>query len=101
VNHGDEQMLSWVRHAGAIASLLPMMRDHWSDVSLSTYQQAIDVSWFAEHVEHELAVIDEYDRLLDQCSHRVVCTGCQRQHNCFRKRDHEGACSPRETDRGT
>ncbi len=101
INHGDDQMRTWVQHAGAIAGLLPLMRAHWSDVSLTTYNQTIDVSWFAEHAGHELGVIDEYGRLLDQCEHRVKCAGCDHQHNCLRKRAHEGACSPSEKDRGT
>jgi hypothetical protein len=101
VNHGDEQMLAWVRHASAIAALLPLMREPHAGLELKTYQQWVDVCWFAEHASHELAVIDEYDRLLDQCTDRVVCTGCQRQFNCFRTLQHEGACSPREADRGT
>lgn len=94
-------MQAWVRHAPAIAGLLPLMREPYADLSLKAYESYVDVSWFAEHAGHELGVIDEYGRMLNQCSHYVVCTGCESQHHCLRKHEHEGACSPFERDRGT
>ena len=101
VNHGDEQMRVWVRHASAIGALLPLVQEHWSEVSLTSYDRHLDVRWFAEHHAHELTVIDEYGRVQDQCESRVACSGCGRQHDCYRTRNHEGPCSPREADRGT
>lgn len=51
-----------VRHKRLIASLVPLItdRDIHSDIEFKTYYGSIDVRWFAEHVEHNLVVQNEY-----------------------------------------
>lgn len=61
-NHQDSLMHGLVRHKRLIASLLPLLtdKDIISDIEFKTYYGSIDVAWFAEHVEHNLVVQNEY-----------------------------------------
>lgn len=89
-NHQDALMVTLISHAGAIATLAPLLRECRDEVKLDTYWGRIDADWFADHIGHKLVPISEYGDLLTQCHAYVECV-CGSTRRCARDRDHDGA----------
>lgn len=98
-NHQDDLMRSLIRHAPAIAALLPLLEESRHGVELKTYYGVVDVKWLAEHAGHRLQAIDEYGRLDDQCHHNWTCVACSSSHKCERGLNHEGDHGPKALNR--
>lgn len=90
-NRRDRLMLTLIKHADSIASLVELLEEAGGDVELKTFWGRIDAAWFRAHLGHNLMPIDEYGHLLDQCAKRIECT-CGALHWCSLKKDHEGPC---------
>lgn len=53
------------------------------------------VQFFRDHINHDLAPMNEYGQFDDDCGKRVDCPTCGTSHRCRRRREHDGACSAR------
>lgn len=100
-NHGLHYMETLVEMADAIAGIGRAMdamagRGASVDCDMSVGGYRFDQRWFAAHVGHKLAPIDEYGRLSTQCAKWVTCGECKSQHRCTRDDGHEGACAGEE-----
>lgn len=94
-NHQDKLMHALVRHASAIAALVPLMNEDptWGGIELRTSYGRLDPTWFAHHQEHELCVIDEYGKIDGACGRVFNCQWCSCRHYCVLATGHPGACS--------
>lgn len=98
-NHRDDLMRGLIRHAKTIADMHEMMQDV-QEIAFQTPYGMIDTAWFVKHREHELVVIDEYGRFLNQCIYNVKCEGCTKTVHCMLSHGHEGPHSGIPTNAG-
>lgn len=92
-NHGDRLMHHLIRHAAAIAALVPLIHESPESIDFRVFYGHIDPSWFARHLGHDLCVRDEYGKIDGTCGKRFDCPGCNTPHYCCRPMGHPDACS--------
>lgn len=93
-NHRVDFMRELVKHSRAIAGLAELMNDAGGEITFDTSWGPIRPEWFAQHVDHDLTVIDEYGVIDDGCREHAKCGSCGTHHRCALKRGHEGPCVP-------
>ncbi len=64
-NHADRLMAHLIKHAAAIAALVPLVDECPEMLTFRIYYGHIEPNWFAEHLGHELVVRDEYGEILE------------------------------------
>lgn len=85
-----------IRHARALAAMAPLMEAAQGWLRLGSDYERIRCDWFAEHADHELVVMDEYDQVDDRCGKTYECDRCLRGYqHCNLQKGHEGRCSGR------
>jgi hypothetical protein len=91
MNHEERVMLALIRHAGAIAALDALASDPEAKVELVIAWRGwrVDTAFFKKHQGHHLRPIDEYGRLLGDCTERVECPSCGAVHPCKLPEGHE------------
>jgi hypothetical protein len=75
-NHASPVMAHLIKHAGAIAALVPLLDDCPENLTFRIYYGYIEPRWFKAHLGHELVVRDEYGEILEPA-------GCQGSLSCL------------------
>jgi hypothetical protein len=91
-NHREDFMHRLIRHAEAIAGLVPFLDDaqSWEEVELNAPWGLIRPQAFKRHLGHELVPQDEYGRCSDDCGEYFHCSSCRNTRTCHLPKGHDG-----------
>src|SRR5437762_1565511 len=89
LNHEDHAMQVIVRHADAIAALCGLEQDLERPIEFLQYRgRTIQPVFFKKHQGHQLRPIDEYGRMLGDCTEWADCSACGGSHPCRLPENH-------------